>query len=1316
MKNPKKSFKKVIHISVMGLIVLSLIVGIIFSSLSGISNNVLGPKYKGGYEALVGVYDNSKQSSETNNEFLPNGDAAQGAKALESKLSPFSDNTIEVTQVGASRVSVKVSRDAYANNTKILQNAIEMNGGILVTNSNYEDVLFNETLMTKAGKPIYETQNDKKVVKEKVGVSQLLGEPEAVSIKSNQAITNEPYIQFSLTQDYLSKIVAPSAEGENTGGDAPSLNMFTSVETILSNMREYYSLYSQAKDTDKFLEAYLEGIIKPLRSYKNDSSIKDELGKRVLDDFFLVNYQRLGANGWENRTASLLGYFNQDNAGFEGEITTIAHLRRILFGDSNADEPYNNYKFSFVNADLNKYIYDQNAEAKEFNENGLYGKKLVSEADKNDLGSIQEVFSKLTSVLFKESLFKNVKDDSLVNIALEKSIFSDNIIQRGQIEVIPEANTQVSSSTPAYIQDNKLSIKTSSYTKAKKAVATILQTTSGLSFKVFAISEFNALISRTLFIVSIVALIILAIMLMIYVVFAYRLLGLFTIIIAAIIGALTFLVPFWFGFAIGPEIFSIIFIIIGLTIDINILYFESIKRSIYEDKHSIESSFKISGRESLWLVIDSAIVVLIPNVILFWIGTGAMKNFATITAIGALFVILFGVVVMRIICYFLVKSRLLHDNANLLPIDTSKEIKGSFFTDLRIRHLEVKIANNAKKREVSSRDLIKTKANQDQLNRLYKIQKEMIADRLAKKALRSQKEIDKVQIQIDKIEALKAKYENKPTQSVKANNKQAELVSYQQMIVSQSETNFTDKKQAQNIQAIQIEKKVASLGKIISIFWVVIIIFGAIIGGFFGANLSSNLGKGQNFLLYGDAVAETYSNLEAPKETLLPNENDKNRDRIYDGLQNLKKKNDEYFAKLYAVDSIDKATSEQQNYWMAQTVAQSYEFLLSNNYLSSFNSRMEKTSLRKSQVSYGNNFAIINEDSNIRETTGWVSITTSKKVSLRQMKRTQAALAGLGNLPPNYNNPSRGILGLEETPYTAYDQIRQIAVMFGILLLALIVYMVIRFKWTYYVALALGLIMTISITVALIVLFRIPVSIEIITAILGVVMFSLVTAILIMGKGKTILASKDERTINKQFAKEIELHVLINEAKNTRSKELDKLKATFKKSRKQLKKALAKNLSETKVKDQRRTIKKQAKADQKALKVQFKKDRKLILKNFAIFKGETKKQVTIESRKNNFLKQIFLDIIKFGVFRLIAVGTIYIAVGIIAAITLPVISGMGMTLAIGVVIASIVFITISVPVWIWLERKRINAKYGYKKFIRKIVVSSEEQTIKDIND
>jgi hypothetical protein len=62
------------------------------------------------------------------------------------------------------------------------------------------------------------------------------------------------------------------------------------------------------------------------------------------------------------------------------------------------------------------------------------------------------------------------------------------------------------------------------------------------------------------------------------------------------------------------------------------------------------------------------------------------------------------------------------------------------------------------------------------------------------------------------------------------------------------------------------------------------------------------------------------------------------------------------------------------------------------------------------------------------------------------MKKAQATFAGYSYLPPNYNNPSRGILGLEETPYTAYDQIKQIAIMLGILLLALIIYMVIRFK------------------------------------------------------------------------------------------------------------------------------------------------------------------------------------------------------------------------------------------------------------------------------
>jgi hypothetical protein len=195
-----------------------------------------------------------------------------------------------------------------------------------------------------------------------------------------------------------------------------------------------------------------------------------------------------------------------------------------------------------------------------------------------------------------------------------------------------------------------------------------------------------------------------------------------------------------------------------------------------------------------------------------------MKNFATIIAIGALFVVLFGVVVIRLICYLIVKSKVLHNNANLLPIDTSKDIKGAFFIDLRIRRLEVKIENSSKKAQVSSKDLIKTKENQDELNDLYKIQKNMITERLARKVSRNEKEVAKMQAQIDKYEALKAKYENKPNYSAKIVNKQAEIVSYQKMLVAQAESNFSDKKQGQNIQAIQIEKKVAFLGKAILIF------------------------------------------------------------------------------------------------------------------------------------------------------------------------------------------------------------------------------------------------------------------------------------------------------------------------------------------------------------------------------------------------------------------------------------------------------------------------------------------------------------------
>jgi hypothetical protein len=80
-----------------------------------------------------------------------------------------------------------------------------------------------------------------------------------------------------------------------------------------------------------------------------------------------------------------------------------------------------------------------------------------------------------------------------------------------------------------------------------------------------------------------------------------------------------------------------------------------------------------------------------------------------------------------------------------------------------------------------------------------------------------------------------------------------------------------------------------------------------------GANLSSNLGKGQNYLLYGEAISKTYENLETSIESILPNTNDKNRQKVYDGLMNVKSKNDNSFKEFYKVTSIDKATSEQQN-------------------------------------------------------------------------------------------------------------------------------------------------------------------------------------------------------------------------------------------------------------------------------------------------------------------------------------------------------------------------------------------------------------------
>ncbi|WP_026389768.1 protein translocase SecDF, variant type [[Acholeplasma] multilocale] len=1288
--NKKNSNKKIVHIFIMFMIIASLIIGIVFSLGGAINDNKLGSRFNGGYEALVGVYNNTKEQDD--NENLPNGDSDEGARALEKKLSPFSDNTIEVTKTGNSRLTVRASKDAYSNNENFFVDAIEQNGGLVILNSAFEDVLFDSTIMKKIDKTVLDGEGN---VTDKVKISEIVGNVKAEAVKVGTS--NQPFLNFDISEtEYLSKIVAAS-ETEQT----PVLNMITSIETLLNNLRGYYNLGTTEDEMDDYVSAYWNGLISPLQTAYNKLSTKEQ---NVLDDFFGGTYITTGTTGLQvENVVSLMD---------QTKIKSEQSLKSVLFQYENG-KINTNKSFKFLNTNIGKYIYDPNSIAEDFmikdGKKGKYYDNLKVDAKLNkpsrDMGNIREAFKVLTSNLLGKALFKDIKAGSKVNQYFDEKVFDDYILLTETINPATNVNSKAYIDTDA----NRLMVRSETYTKSKKTEATILQTTLGITFKVLSVSEFDMDITAVMFIVSVVFLIIIALAIMGYLIFAYRLLGLFASILAFLAASLTLLVPVWFTLAIGPEIITSLIIVVGLVLDASFIYFESIKKNIYKDKHSIESSFKIAGKETLWLGIDAALVTLIPNVALFWIGSGALKNFATITSLGVMFALVFGIIVLRFMSRIVINTKWFKKYDWLLPIDTSQKIKSTFFNDFFKKHYESKLEKLTSKDSLSSEQLIKIKKIKDKVSHYSQKERDIIAKKNAAFIKKAEAKIAKFEKQNKSLKETKFKSLNKLINSRKDQNNFNK--NYYEVKLAND-----NPEEIQVNEMIKLERKVFKTGKIMAVIGVFMIAIGAIVGFTAGPNLTSSFGKGNKFVLYGSTIDDTYESLSNngqiqewvfdPNSKLVQeiidlkaNSDQKNIQKLKDqGIMNINRpeelQGDQYL--------------EARNEWKASVVADFYEFIIFNNHLTDFVNYKESVGkLANVQIKYGPDFKQTGISLDKLSDVPYVSIQTTSSVEFGTFKAWMRRIADNGKQTPT---SAGGILGLSESPFTAYGQIKEVAIMFGIILLALLVYMIIRFKWTYYVALALGFVFITAITVASVIIFRVPVTAEIIAAVVGVMSFAVITAILILGKGKSIISSKTDERINEYFNKEIELAVEIKEYKNTINDIISSERNQY-----------ANKINDLKVKlkdidDKKSDDYKKVKVEMKSLRNEFRIFRKVEKQKFKDFKAKNKKAIKLESKTNNFAKEVFLNVTKFAITKTVFISSIYAIVAIVMALTLPSIVGMGITLVIGIVTTSVVTITIVVPIWIWLERQRISAKYGYKRFIRKIKVSEEEQIIKDIND
>jgi preprotein translocase subunit SecD len=155
---------------------------------------------------------------------------------------------------------------------------------------------------------------------------------------------------------------------------------------------------------------------------------------------------------------------------------------------------------------------------------------------------------------------------------------------------------------------------------------------------------------------ALIAVIAAIILIFIYMIVFYRLLGLFSVLsltIYLIIEiALLFLLHATLSLpAIGGAILSL-----GMSVDINVIVFERMKEELKLGK-SIKSVISAGFTHALRTVVDSNLTVLVGAALLFYLGTGVIKGFAVTTTIGILVGFFSGIVVSRVILnLFLLQS------------------------------------------------------------------------------------------------------------------------------------------------------------------------------------------------------------------------------------------------------------------------------------------------------------------------------------------------------------------------------------------------------------------------------------------------------------------------------------------------------------------------------------------------------------------------------------------------------------------------------------------------------------------------------------
>jgi protein-export membrane protein SecD len=142
---------------------------------------------------------------------------------------------------------------------------------------------------------------------------------------------------------------------------------------------------------------------------------------------------------------------------------------------------------------------------------------------------------------------------------------------------------------------------------------------------------------------------------LLYMLFAYRVLGFAADWALIIYIALELLLLSMFHITLTLPGIAGIILSIGMAVDANVVIFERIKEELVIGK-TLRSAVKIGFSRALPAIVDGNVTTLIAAVVLFFLGSGTVKGFATTLMIGIIISMFTALVVTRVIVSSLIKA------------------------------------------------------------------------------------------------------------------------------------------------------------------------------------------------------------------------------------------------------------------------------------------------------------------------------------------------------------------------------------------------------------------------------------------------------------------------------------------------------------------------------------------------------------------------------------------------------------------------------------------------------------------------------------